>query len=257
MKILIGCNLLTSVNSLAYPNHMQFWTSIGRQYQKNEVLFFSPRRMSIDRMRNEAAKMALQYDCDLLFFYDDDVLLPDDTLEVLTKTLLDNNADIVAGVTCVRSYPYKPMIFKYVKTGASIYSMTTYDDYAKDIDVDGILKCGAVGFSCCLIDVKKTLKELDPPYFVTGPQNTEDVYFCHKVNTELEESKILVDTNISTGHILDNYYISPGNKQHFVRLEKGLYHKYPDMLTIKNRGDRDAEYREQVLERLRRAASQM
>lgn len=255
-KILIGCNLLTEVKSMAYPNHMQFWCNVARKFDNDQIIFFSPRRVGIDRMRNEAARMALEYECTHLFFYDDDVLLPSDTLDVLLKTMEETKAKVVGGVTQVRGYPFKPMIFKYAKRDVgSIWSMTTYEDYEDHVGENGIVSCDAVGFSCCLIDTS-VLRLVEPPYFVTGPENTEDVYFCHKINVEFEDKRIVVDTKIATGHILDHYYISPGNKKHFQKLELGLYKQFPGMIdTGKKREDRDAKYREQVMERLRRVSS--
>lgn len=251
MRILVGCNLLANVNTVAYPNHMQFWYQMGKRMPDVEILFYSPRRMGIDRMRNEAAKIALAQECDYLFFYDDDVLLPDDCLQVL----LEHKKPVAAGMTYVRSYPYPPMAFKYVRKG-DLYTMTSYKDYKKHTDEKGILVCDAVGFSCCLLDCKQ-LKKLHSPYFVTGPDSTEDVYYCHKINTELDlVDPIIIDTNIVTGHLLDSYYISPGNKQHFIRLEKGLANQFGGKFEPRKREDRDADYREQVLERVRKASAQ-
>lgn len=242
---------------MAYPAHMQFWCNVGRNFKLGEVAFFSPRRMSIDRMRNEAARQAVGMECDYLFFYDDDVILPDDCLEVLIKTAQQHTKLVVGGLTLVRGYPFNPMIFRYQRTG-DIYTMTCYKDYEKNVNEHGFVDCDALGFSCCLIDVN-ALKMLQPPYFVTGENNTEDVYFCHKINTETElEKPICVQTKIPTSHLLDQYAVSPANKQHFVRLEKGLYNRFPGTLDKdKNRHDRDAEYREQVMERLRRAQASM
>lgn len=251
MKILVGCNLLTEVKSLAYTTHMQFWFNLGKQIKpEDKIIYYTPRRMSIDRMRNEAAKMALDYECDYLFFYDDDVLLPVDALSKLIETHRKmESALVVGGLTLVRSMPFNPMIFKYVQTG-SIHTMTCFNDFKDYKDNNGIVACDALGFSCCLIDVD-ALKMMHPPYFVTGPENTEDVYFCHKINTEIEglpDPRIVVDTNVTTGHILDHHFISALNKPHFERLEKGLQHHFDEQNIRKDRND---NYREQVMERLR------
>lgn len=248
MKILIGCNLLASIDSIAYSNHMQFWYNLGKKFgPETQFVFYAPRRMSIDHMRNNAAKLALANECDYLFFYDDDVLLPDNTLE----RLIAADRDIAAGITLVRSTPYNPMIFRYVKTG-TIYSMTCYDDYEENIDEKGLLECDAVGFSCCLIKVS-ALKRMQPPYFVTGPDNTEDVYFCHKYNQENRSSRkihqVVVDTKVVTGHLLDKYYVSPDNAKSFKELEKS----FGNIAKGNKRQDRSSEYREQVLERLKDA----
>lgn len=245
MKFLIGCNTLNHVNSLAYTNHMQFWYNLGKKRPEDKFLFFTPRRMSIDRMRNEAARMAMQEECDYLFFYDDDVLLPIDALDKLVEA----DIDVCAGLTLIRGYPFKPMAFNY-KGEASVKQMTIVDD-PKDLEGFDIYFCDAVGFSCCLIRVD-LLKKLKPPFFVTGPYNTEDVYFCHKCKTQLSECLIGVEPSVVTGHILENHYISPGNRESFLQLEKelaeiGNYELGDD----KKREDRGEKYREAVFELLR------
>ena len=43
----------------------------------------------------------------------------------------------------------------------------------------GVYDCSAVGFSFCLIKMDVLLK-CPKPFFITGPKNTEDIYFCIK-----------------------------------------------------------------------------
>lgn len=257
MKILIGCNTLTEVKSIAYTNHMQMWFNLGKWVKpEDKIVFHCPRRMSIDRMRNESAKMALQYECDYLFFYDDDVVLPIDALQSLLETHKKYPAALViGGLTYVRGIPYNPMIFRYVKQGENnVYSMICYTDFKDNVDEHGVVVCDALGFSCCLIDTT-ALKMLNPPYFVTGPENTEDVYFCHKLNTEAYndsefdelQQRIIMDTKVKTGHILDHYAITDENREHFIELDTNLYGKFD----ASKRKDRDDSYRDGILERFR------
>ena len=258
MKITIGCNLLTEVKSVVYPSHMQFWCNVARNFSDKDVWFFAPRRMSIDRMRNEAAKLALETESDFLFFYDDDVMFLPDTLNILIESMKREKALVMGGLTMIRSYPFRPMLFKYTrKDTASVYHMIGYDDYKEHVKEDGILNCDALGFSCVLIDTS-ILKKLEPPYFVTGPQNTEDVYFCHKVNTQHEMGRIFVNTRAVTGHVLDHYFVTPNNVEHLKRLEKGLDHWNKQLLeNAEGRVDRDALYRERVLENLRKQSVEL
>jgi len=242
MKILVGCNLLTSVQSMAYIPHMSFWYRLGKNHPDWDIVAYTPRRASIDGMRNTAAQFALEQECDYLFFYDDDVILPYGVLE----SLLETGADIAAGVTMIRSYPFKPMAFKYEDTKDGGKQLVDYLDYADHVDDNGIVECGAIGFSCVLIKVA-LLKEIPKPYFVTGSRNTEDVYFCVRAKEHKPTVKIIMDTKVPTMHLLDQYAISPENVEEFCMLEKSLF----DM-TSDSQHDRGMEYRTQCLEQLRR-----
>lgn len=200
MKILIGINTLTSVEQSVYSNHCQFWYRLGRKTD-HEFIFVAPRRMNIDNMRNMAAKLAIAHECDYLLFIDDDVLVPMDTLQ----RLLDCKAGIAAGWTIIRGYPYKNMFFRWTDE-----TQTNLEHYPEPVPIGQVLDVDAVGFSCCLIDVK-LLKQVETPFFITGPFNTEDIYFCLKARTADPNCKIVVDTGVITQHQLDPDYISPLN----------------------------------------------
>lgn len=210
MKVLIAINNLTSVSQLAYANHCQFWYRLGKQFG-SEVDFglCNPRRMSIDRMRNFAARAALDLQFDYLLFIDDDVLLPFNTVERLLKA----DKDVVAGVTLIRGYPYHPMIFNFLGPILSADGKTHFvDNYETLADPEtGLLECDAVGFSCCLIK-SKVLRELEPPYFITiDGKCTEDVYFCNKAKLERPGTSVYVDIKVLTAHILGDDIIEPEN----------------------------------------------
>lgn len=216
MKILVAINNLTSVSQLAYSNHCQFWYRLGRNMPEHQFGLCNPRRMSIDRMRNFAAKAVLENDFDYLLFIDDDVLVPFDTV----KYLIEDDKDVVAGVTLIRGYPYHPMIFNFVSPQLAKDGRTHFiDNYEELADKEtGLLECDAVGFSCCLIKAK-VLREIKPPYFITIDENsginsaqcTEDVYFCNKVKMERPGTQIFVDTRIKTAHILGDDIVEPDN----------------------------------------------
>lgn len=203
MKTLIGINVLESVNSFVYQSHIKFFTNLKLTNPDDEFILFTPYRMSIDAMRNTAAKLALEHSCDYLMFIDDDVIVPKDVYNRLKSV----NKDIVMALTFIRGYPFKPMFFKAYEqiidsSKEKREYLTTYDDYEKFIDKDGLVKCAAVGFSCVLINMD-VIKAVAPPYFVTGPNHTEDVYFCNKARYTLEpEPTIYCDTKCSTGHIM-------------------------------------------------------
>jgi len=202
-KIVIGINTLTEVEQSVYSNHCQFWYRLGRN-TKHDFILHHPRRMSIDRMRNITAKVALDAKADYLMFIDDDVLIPLDTLD----RLIAADVDIAAGWTIIRGYPYQNMFFRWVDELKTSLSQVKTEDFT--YDEKGNIPVDAVGFSCVLIKCD-LLRKMSPPFFVTGPFNTEDIYFCVKARKEFPETTMIVDPRVETAHNLGAEYIEPKN----------------------------------------------
>jgi len=204
MKTIVGVNTLESVASFVYASHCKMWCEIKKDFPDDEFIFYTPYRMSIDNMRNDVARIALEHNCDYIMFIDDDVIVMPDCYKLLRQA----GKDIVAAITFIRGYPFHPMFFKDLGTitepnGKRRQNIGYHDDYLETVDKEtGLVKTAAVGFSCVLIKVDM-LREMSPPYFVTGPGHTEDVYFCLKANNELEPApEIYVHTRCKTGHLM-------------------------------------------------------
>lgn len=213
MKIVILVNTLQSVNSFVYANHIEFFVKTVKKDPTIEFQFFTPHRMSIDAARNHAARIALETEADYLMFIDDDVLIPANTLELL----LAAQKDIVAGLVVIRGLPFNNMAFKFISETELIYyndiplaspcasEHTNYDikcDSCRETSLQELVKVDAVGFSCCLINCD-VLRSMEPPYFVTGVNHTEDIYFCLK-SRELEPApEIYLHTGVECGHLLN------------------------------------------------------
>ena len=215
-RIVVGVNSLTSTTQAAYSNHCQMWYRFGKHYPNIDFCFVNPPRMSIDRMRNLAAEVALDIEATYLLFIDDDVLLPlpFDFLDKLMKL----NADIAAADVLIRGYPFPHMIFKWNKDKTGLTSLL------KIPRKKGPLTCGAVGFSCCLIKTS-LLKKLSKPYFITGVSNTEDIYFCVKAQEEVPNVTIVADTSITCGHILWSEIIDENNKKNYIKYWEAQFGK--------------------------------
>lgn len=229
MKILVGVNTLNQVDQLAYSNHCQLWYRLGKEMPEIQFAFNSPRRATIDKMRNMHAKLALIHNFDYIVFIDDDVLVPTDCI----KRLLACNADIAAGWTIIRGHPFDNMFFKYKDEAKE--NLARYNDF--EVNERGLIDVDAVGFSCCMIKVD-LLRNVPPPFFVTGTQNTEDIYFCIKARQAVPDCTIVVDPELKTGHILGSELITPDNKDLF----RDFYEKvYPEQVDnqkpIMSRGD--------------------
>ena len=238
MKILIGINTLTTTEQIIYSNHIGFFYRLGKHFPNDSFALFTPRRMSIDRMRNAAAKMAVENGFDYLMFIDDDVVVPLDLFDKLHAA----EKDIVAGWTIIRGWPFENMFFKFDDQKRNLTPM-------KDVERNsGILDVDAVGFSTALIKMD-LLKKIPPPWFVTGPNNTEDIYFCLKARQYVPNCTIAVDTSIETAHLLGPEFIAPWNREDYKiyqiaqdpEIGKPEMNKYLD-----ESGDRGAKYLEMV-----------
>lgn len=241
MKILVGTNTLSMVGDAPHANHLQFWFRLGRSFPEHEFITMTPRRTSIDNMRNGAAKAALDNKCDYLMFIDDDVLIePRTVFPSLFEACEKHKFDIVMAETYIRGYPFEPMFFK-VKNQA----LQPYRNFEKDVDKKtGLLTCDAVGFSCVIIKCS-LLKQVSQPYFITGTQSTEDIYFCMKVRRELGDDKvrIAVDTKVPTGHILDPEPLHKHNRKALIKYYETVY---PNLKEDKRNRDRGTEYAQAV-----------
>lgn len=240
MKILVLVNTLQSVQSFIYSNHVEFFVWTAKNRPDIEFRFFTPHRMSIDNARNTAADLAMKMECDYLMFIDDDVMIPRNTLDLLLKA----DKDIVAGLVIIRGMPFNVMAFRWEDLGQKqedrpkedeTRSLVFYNDlplvkpcgnpevhctdpgfdyfghvkfnldceYCRKAPLQEIVPVDAIGFSCALIKTD-VLHQLTTPYFITGRHHTEDVYFCMKVQTELEpKPTIAMHTGVQCGHLLN------------------------------------------------------
>ena len=238
-KIIVGVNTLTSIDTEVYGSHSNFWYYNGKIHPDWTFYKFHPRRLTIDRMRNLAAEIALDNECDYLMFIDDDIIIEKDVLD----SLLQLDKDIVAALSFIRGYPFNPMIFKERKNSEGIQCLDFYEDYEKDA-IDGAVECDAVGFSCALIRCE-LLKKLTKPYFVTGMYNTEDIYFCMKAKREVPEVSTFCDLKKPTLHLLDK---QPVHVENVEALRK--YYESIGYGKDKFDGDRALEYLEKCKEKV-------
>lgn len=234
-RTLLAVNTLTAVNNQAYASHLNAAFRMGKDCPEDEFFLFNGYRVSIDRFRNQAAKMAMQLECDYLWFVDDDVLIPPNTY----KMLKDRNVDVVTPVTFIRTYPFKAMFFKtLLSSTGEIAGLTFYDDYEEVQCENNLLPVAAIGFSCCLLRVE-LFKKIPPAWFVTSTHQTEDVYFCIKARQTLENDiSICVDRSFAVGHQMDPDFVHPVTRDALI----AYYETINPNLKIKNTGDNPEDY---------------
>ena len=220
LKIVVGTNSLTESQYPAYTNHVQFWYNLGKRYPHIKFILSNPARMSIDRMRNMTAEVALETEADGVLFLDDDVIVQNDCLE----KLLNCDADIAAGKVVIRGYPFDWMVFKTEKRGKHIGLFPQ-----KELPETGIEPVDAVGFSLCYIKTS-VFKTIPKPWFVTGVNNTEDIYFCILARQANPACKIVVDCSVRCGHILWPEIMDPTNRE----LYRDYYEKLNPQVKLEN-----------------------
>jgi len=226
LAIIAICNL-DVVQNKPYATHLQFAFRLARDNPEFQFILYTPYRMTIANFRNMAAISALESGAEYLMFIDDDaVLINNSGIFKYLKDKIDNddNKHIIMPVVYVRGYPFNPMFFKFVtdeeaKTDGKLVDF--YTDF-KDVKADekGLLEVAAIGCHTCLIKTE-IFKALEKPYFLTGMNHTEDVYFCLKCRDYIENIGIYVDTTSCIGHLLDPIWVDDLN----VKLLREFYEK--------------------------------
>jgi hypothetical protein len=159
----------------------------------------------IAQAREAVADWAVEQNCRYLFFVDDDVLMPNNSVRRLVYQM-DNNPDwdLISGIyvtkTNVNAVPpdvHEPLIF-----GGKPGSPHAFFDWKLD-DIFPIWGCG---MGCAMIRVE-TLKNLPKPWFAEGAtvdgmdsrEIGEDLYFCEKLREN--GGTLMADGGLLCGHI--------------------------------------------------------
>lgn len=226
LAIIAICNL-TSVSNKAYATHLQFAYRLAKDNPDYQFVLFTPYRMTIANFRNMAASAACEANAKYLMFVDDDAVLHMRSSifkDLKDKIDDDENKHIIMPVVYVRGYPFEPMFFKWESDPEKIKEgkgLTFYSDFKEQkVDEKGLLEVAAIGCHTCLIKTE-VLYSLDKPYFLTGMNHTEDVYFCMKCRDYIQNIGIFVDTTINIGHLLDPLWVDDNN----VDLLRDFYEK--------------------------------
>lgn len=239
-KVLIAVNTLTSVNNWPYASHLNLMYRLGRDHRNIDFQLMSGVRTSIDRFRNMAAKYCISNEFDYLFFIDDDMIIPKDAFTKLYQA----NYDIIMGHVYIRSYPFEIMAFKFVKFTNGVQNKRLVNITQEDLSYtlsNGVLKVDAIGTAVSLIKVK-VLKQIEKPWFLTGPHQTEDIYFCMKALDNIKHLKIGLHTQVKCGHLLDPEVISEETREAHIKYIESFFSKEQIIAINESKGDRGESY---------------
>ena len=250
MCVIAICTL-TSIQNKAYATHLQFAYKLAKENPEFQFILFTPYRMSIANFRHMAARAALESQAEYLMFIDDDAVLINHAnmfKELKDKIDGDENKHVVMPLTYVRGYPFNPMFFKFVKEpieeGKGVDFYTDFKD--QPVDDKNLLEVAAIGCHTCLIKTE-VFKSIPEPWFLTGMNNTEDVYFCMKCRDYIENIGIYVATDICASHLLDPLYVNDENVEMFKEFyEKLGMNQESNMANILHQPDQLASELEEI-----------
>ena len=152
--------------------------------------------------RNRLLQTAMNIGADRILWLDSDMLLPVDTLQILSKDI-DDGCEIVSGIYHQRKPPFAPVIFDEccIRTdgdGKKWPTASKYLDYPKE----ALFEIQACGFGCVLMTVdaaKKVTDQLGMMPFMPVAGFGEDLSFC--IRAQSVGLKIWCDSRVKCGHI--------------------------------------------------------
>lgn len=204
VRVAVSIPNMGYTQSAAYANRLCNFMHIGKLEKQGELLKETPRfefffsvvgRIFTPVARDEAVKLALDYDCDYLYMIDDDMICPDDMFERLVK----HDVDIVAPLAFTRNEPHKPVLY---------HSVEGYDPVAKkdyfinnvvmNYPKDTLVEADAVGFGAVLIK-RWVFEKMEAPRFMSTCGTGEDILFCYKAKKL--GARVFMDTSVKLGHL--------------------------------------------------------
>jgi hypothetical protein len=205
VKVCIGIPDKGITDYLSYDNHLEFMHRLGQLQVRSESDLYPAQfkffltvigRVFPALARERLAEFAVEEtDADLLFMWDDDMILPMDLFE----RLYAHNVDIVAALAFTRLGPYRPVIYNLTSGYDSVMNRDYYiNQTVQNYPKDRLVECDAVGFGSVLIKTK-VFKGMEKPWFMTTSGAGEDIHFCHTARTR--GFRVFVDTAAKLGHV--------------------------------------------------------
>jgi len=185
-KVLIG------LSTGEHIRRAEFMPSFIGLQRPNNCFTMTVHGQSPAKSRNMIVEKAFEHECTHIFFLDDDMIPPEDTL----IKLLAHNKEIVTGLYLLRSFPHRPALFdKAYDNGKCKFTNMTDDK-------EGLTKAVNCGLGCVLIETN-VFRHLTKPYVRLGEiledEWCDDVGFfnrCRKAGFE-----VWCDMNAPVGHM--------------------------------------------------------
>lgn len=194
----------------AYDNHLVLSFHLGALQEKwknenrpiqYEFYWFTVGRLLTALAREKLVEQAINADMDYIFMYDDDMILPIDSVEYLLADMEQHpEMDVVAPLAFMRNPPHYAVMYTTIE-GYDQQKHTPYfiNQFVKNYPKDTLVECDAVGFGAVLIKID-VVKKMRPPYFFSTTGSGEDIYFCMKSRQDAG-ARIFMDTRVKLGHL--------------------------------------------------------
>lgn len=147
----------------------------------------------VDRARQKAHENALEKGFTHIWWHDDDIVMPDDSL----VKLYENHEDIVGSILFQRSEPYAICSYRADQK----YGIDDWDHFRSLLLNDlgkGLKTVDATGTGCMLMKTD-IIDQLDKPWWYWPKKGAEDINFC--VRLRKLGKLIYVDTNVIGNHL--------------------------------------------------------
>ena len=189
MKTLIAIPCMDAVQ-------MEFCQALVQMRYVGEIQFGFTSCSLIYQARTQLCKMAMEAEADYVLWLDSDVSFGPSLMEDLMTDI--QGRDFVTGIYHMRRPPFRPVIWKTLKTGLLPQDCTVvpYDDYPED-DLFEIEGCG-FGAVLMKTGVIKDVAETFHETFAPIPGFGEDLSFC--IRAKSCGYKIHADPRIQVGH---------------------------------------------------------
>lgn len=219
----------------AYDNHLvlsfhlgalqERWKNENRPIQY-EFYWYTAGRLLTALAREKLMEQALNSGMDYIFMYDDDMILPIDTVEYLLGDMEKHpEMDVVAPLAFMRNPPHYAVIYTTVEGyDQAVHQEYFINHFVKNYPKDTLTECDAVGFGAVLIKLEM-VRKMKPPYFFSTTGTGEDIYFCMKSRKEAD-ARIFMDTRVKLGHIAKPQII---DEAYFEKWVKDNKHEIPDV----------------------------
>lgn len=178
MKIALGL----PTNRLIRPKTVKSLMDLIAYSKYDWHIIVSTRGYNTSENRNYIAAQSVKNNCDYLFFVDDDMVIPPNTVD----KLLAHNKDIIGGIYLTKYENPKPVV--------------EYLDEKKD----GLFEVKAIGTGCMLIKTD-VFRKLPQPWFKYEwypngmVKRSHDWIFCEDARNA--GYKIWADSTLKIGHI--------------------------------------------------------
>jgi hypothetical protein len=157
--------------------------------------------LPVDEARNQFAEAAIANNCKYIFFWDEDVACPPQSIpELIYKMEHHPDIAVCGGIYCLKRDPAEPLVFRGNGNGPFW-----------DWKAGEFFEVSGIGMGCTIVRVE-VFKDLKKPWFksefnytrmmdgVAALESwTEDLWFCDKV-AKTNKWKIYADASLICGH---------------------------------------------------------